>query len=253
MAGGRDDRTLLIDLGNSNLKWCWLGEDSDAIRIVPHQGVPAPTLAARQWGDVAPPGRVLLASVAAPDWCRALEAWIGGAWGLVPERPVARQALLGVTNGYSTPERLGVDRWLTLLAVHRQGLSPACIVDSGTATTLDVIDGDGNHLGGLIVPGLEVMNEALLQRTYIPRLRGDGGHGTLGRDTPDGVALGALLATAGMVEKVMLGIEREQGVTLSLVLTGSAAAALAPRLERSCLMRPGLVLSGLALVAGGAP
>jgi len=72
----------------------------------------------------------------------------------------------------------------------------------------------------------------------------------LGRDTSSAVALAALLATAGMVEKVLLKIETELTEKIPLVVTGSGAQVLESRLNQTCIMRPGLVLRGLALVAG---
>jgi len=247
---GIDDRVLLIDLGNSSLKWCWLADGVSSARAVPHKDISASAFAPQLWGDVVTPDRVLVASVASPAWRQELEAWMSGAWGVKPEWIVARRSMLGVTNGYSKPEQLGVDRWLTLLAVHHDMRSPACIVDSGTATTLDVIDRTGNHLGGLILPGIGTMNEVLLQRTYIPQMQGASVEGLLGRDTPSAVKLAALLATAGMVDKVLLEIEAELAEKVPLVVTGSGARSLEPRLNQTCIMRPGLVLRGLALVAG---
>ncbi len=247
---GIGERVLLIDLGNSSLKWCWLADDISSARAAPHKDIPARAFALQEWGDAATPDRVLIASVASPAWCQELEAWMSGVWGVKPERIVAQRSMLGVTNGYSKPEQLGVDRWLTLLAVHHDMRSPACIVDSGTATTLDVIDRAGNHLGGLILPGIGTMNDVLLQRTYIPQMQGAIVEGLLGRDTPTAVKLAALLATAGMVEKVLLEIEAELAEKVPLIVTGSGARALEPRLNQTCIMRPGLVLHGLALIAG---
>ncbi len=245
------DRVLLVDIGNTNLKWCWM-DHPRRLHRTPHAGHSAEELAQRTWGKGPRPARVVMANVASPRWADRLADWMERRWRLRVERLVSPNRALGVTNAYAEPERLGVDRWLTLIAVHRQGLSPACIVDCGTATTVDAIDAEGHHLGGLILPGRRLMQEGLLRGTWIDEQTGDAPQGTLGLDTGSAIRLAPLVATAGMVEQVMADLERRLGGTPRLILTGSDAPALAARLDRPFLLRPELVFDGLVLAAGGA-
>jgi len=155
-----------------------------------------------------------------------------------------------VVNAYSHPDRLGVDRWLTLIAVHRQIDAPACIVDCGTAVTLDGLDATGRHLGGLILPGLEMMRDALLRNTQIDAPASVDWAGVLARDTAGAVAAGGLFACAGLVELVARRIAQDCGRVPQIVLTGGDGAKLQAVLETGARYEPDLVLQGLAQLAG---
>jgi len=164
-----DEAVLLVDLGNTRLKWAVLRDGRlGQVTAVPHaaDGSDAPALTA--WEQLAVPLRVLVGSVAGPECDRALTAHSRRLWNLEPRFVRARAEALGVTNGYDSPEKLGVDRWLALLAAHADGRGAACVVDCGTAVTIDVLDDAGRHRGGLIVPGLQLMGECLRTRTRIP-------------------------------------------------------------------------------------
>ena len=71
-----------------------------------------------------------------------------------------------MTSGYRDPERLGVDRWLALIAARERSKQPTVIVDAGSACTIDLLDSEGRHLGGYILPGLTAMGEALVRGTH---------------------------------------------------------------------------------------
>jgi type III pantothenate kinase len=155
-----------------------------------------------------------------------------------------------VVNAYRNPEKLGVDRWLALIAVHRRTRAPACIVDCGTAVTFDGLDPEGRHLGGLILPGLRMMQDALLGHTQIGLLSPVDGVELLARDTAGAVTSGALFACAGLLELVVGRIARECGRVPEVVLTGSDGAKLQAVLETGSGYEPDLVLQGLAELAG---
>lgn len=244
------DRVLLVDIGNTNLKWCWSDQLPDAIRGVAHGGASAAELADRQWGHLDRPGRVLIANVASPEWLQQLVDWMVRRWGIRPELAVSGRKSCGVTNAYEIPERLGVDRWLALVAAHHEGQSPACIVDCGTAVTLDVIDRQGLHQGGLILPGPRLMKAALLRGTRIPEAQDERPEEMLGQDTRSAIGLAPLLAIAGMVEKVMREHPWDDAATPNLILTGADAGLLASRLGIPAVIQPDLVLRGLLLAAG---
>ena len=150
--------TLLVDLGNSRLKWVWLeaGRVGQAAALS-HRAEDLRRQLDTGWGRMSAPGRVMLASVANSQRTEAFRAWVKGRWGLTVEQVYSRDKALGVTNAYAEPRHLGVDRWLALIAVHRRFPGPACIVDCGSAITIDGLAADGRHLGGLILPGLAMM------------------------------------------------------------------------------------------------
>lgn len=109
----------------------------------------------------------------------------------------------GVRNGYRKPQQLGVDRWLAMLAAfhlpQRATGQSLCVVDCGTALTLDVLDATGRHLGGYIAPGLTAMREMLNQKlAHIDIKPTDpGAVKVLADNTADGVARGCAQVLLG--------------------------------------------------------
>ncbi|MBW8191659.1 type III pantothenate kinase [Neiella marina] len=152
----------------------------------------------------------------------------------------------GVTNGYHDHTLLGVDRWLGLIGA-RQLTKQACvIVDAGTAVTVDAMDASGYHLGGWIVPGLQMMQESLTQRSEKLHVHKQQRASGFGLSTSDAIQLGALSAIAGAITQAMkliaLPDHESQG---QLILTGGDADKLASFMDVEVFMRPDLVFTGL--------
>jgi len=147
---------------------------------------------------------------------------------------------------------MGVDRWLAIQPVWRALRASFCLVDCGTATTIDLVDGRGVHRGGWIMPGLEAARDGLLARA--PGLRRKAPeHSALprpARDTAQGIEDGLLLQQAGGISqacRVAAGLP-DLGGPPALVMTGGAAAPLQSMLE-GARVEPDLVLRGLARAA----
>jgi type III pantothenate kinase len=75
-------------------------------------------------------------------------------------RFVSMPQALGVTNAYREPERLGVDRWMALIAASKLVSGDVVVIDAGSAITLDLLRADGKHLGGAILPGINTSLDA---------------------------------------------------------------------------------------------
>ena len=243
--------SLLIDLGNTNLKWALCrASDLEPVQRAQYRGGDLDELLDDHWGRQPAPARVLMASVAEPATRAKIGDWVRERWHQALVEVRSCKEACGVVNAYADPAKLGVDRWLGLIAVHGQISAPACIVDCGTAVTLDGLDTNGQHLGGLILPGLAVMRDALLRNTQIqvgPALdRLD----LLARDTEGAVAAGGLFACAGLVELVVRRIAAQCGRVPEVVLTGGDGAKLQAVLETRSIYEPDLVLKGLAQLAG---
>lgn len=241
---------LLVDLGNSRTKWALL--DGSGLRgggsaIHPADGLGdevAEALAA-----LPAPARILVGSVAGADREEALRSLCRQQWNREPRFVTSEPAAAGVTNGYSSPGQLGVDRWLALLAAHADGQGDACIVDCGTAVTIDLVDAAGRHHGGLILPGLRAMRECLLVRTRIPSFGEAAPRRVLGRETAEAVANGALLAVVGAVRETLRLAQEMLGRMPRLIIAGGDGVLLAAVLGETAELRPDLVLEGLAVLA----
>lgn len=261
---------LLVDLGNSRLKWAF-GTAAGFVALGE-----APRGGAEEFSDLFDadhaPDEIRVANVAGAPAGARLAARLQERFGVAPlfARSVASGA--GVRSGYTDPSQLGVDRWLAVCAAFARYRAAVCVVDAGTATTIDVVSGDGEHQGGLIVAGITLMQSALLGGTGdLARLSAAGG-GTrdiageaipLARDTAAAIRNGAVQATACLVGACfnqLRGCTLPGDASALLVITGGAAPLLgaavlslagvagsgggrAFRLEH----RPQLVLEGLAL------
>ena len=252
---------LLLDIGNTSLRWALEeGGQLGPMTAVRHaRGLPPDLLAA--WETLERPGRVLASNVAGGALAEPLGRVVRAYWGSQPEFAVTRQDCLGIRVAYAEPARLGVDRWLALIGA--AGLAAtggsaaecgALILDAGTAATLDVLAPGGRHLGGLILPGLDMMRESLLAGTRIPVGPPDPAPLPWAADTGAAVATGALQALASLTERVYQRFGdwlREGGVPAAvqsprLLVTGGDGPAVGPLIGRPFELVPDLVLRGLA-------
>jgi type III pantothenate kinase len=240
---------LLIDIGNTNLKWSvglpGAGGDPQVVRH--YGGLPIDLHAA--WEGLPPPDRVLVSNVGGDKLARAIELACGSYWKRTPVFARTEPSAHGVTIAYAVPERLGVDRWLALIAARRACEGPVLIVDAGTAVTCDLLLGDGRHLGGLILPGVEMMRDGLLKGTHIPRAEPEEADEPWAADTGSAVAAGSIQAPAALAERLYDRLADQTGAVPTLVLTGGDAARLRPAIHRPLVLHPDLVLQGLALLA----
>ncbi len=230
----------LFDLGNTRLKFAPLGDEGDVgeLQAAAHAGA-ADGLAALGLprGEVAYLSSV--ASVALRD--ALLEALTRRFARIHVARTLPRCG--GLRIAYPAPERLGVDRFLSLLAVHGRR-APALVVSVGTALTLDLLDASGQHHGGRIAPSPRLMREALHARAAQLPVEG-GGYAEFATDTVDALASGCEGAALALVERSVARGESLLGVQPGLLLHGGGAEALAPHLPGAKVLH-GLVLAGLA-------
>ncbi len=160
----------------------------------------------------------------------------------------AREAQCGVHNGYGDAGQLGSDRWTALIAAWRMMGRSCLVVSSGTATTIDALSMQGEFLGGLIVPGIELMQRSLYGATAQLRAA-PGNYAAFPRNTADALYSGAIQASCGAIERqhALLG-----DPDAPVVLSGGAAEQLRTHLERLNLplrIADNLVLQGLLLIA----
>lgn len=158
------------------------------------------------------------------------------------EAAVSKQ-LENLHCAYEHYQNLGIDRWLALIAVYTLWPKQDCIiVDTGTATTIDVLDAGGQHLGGWIIPGLDLMTRSLTQNTQ--RVFDDETtqfSNELGINTPNGLKNGALVATIGAVEQAKLHLSNKNP---QLIFAGGYGKLLQAQFP-TAVFAPQLVMQGL--------
>ncbi len=153
---------LEIDIGNTFLKWRCLGADQGWMRgrlLTEQLSRSLPV----EWPDAV--SQVRVGSVAGPEVAALITRYSRARWGLRPDFACTQHAAAGVTNSYADPARMGVDRWLAMLAAYNQAHASVCVVDCGSAITIDFVLADGRHRGGYIVPGKRLMERSLLANT----------------------------------------------------------------------------------------
>jgi|APFre7841882724_1041349.scaffolds.fasta_scaffold05658_6 type III pantothenate kinase len=250
--------TLLVDIGNSRVKWAQLRPDGtlEAQSAAAYAG-----WSVRDWSDSLfgdrPVGRVLAASVAGDSVDARLLAAAKLAGDAGVRFVATTREAAGVRNGYADPALLGVDRWVAAIGGYAHARGACVVADVGTAATIDVVGADGRHLGGYIVPGPELMVASLLRSTS--ELGGrhaascesvsDAGFADNTRDAIEG---GCRLALAALVDRCVMDAAVAVGEGPRLLLTGGAAADVLPHLRSPAEHIPDLVLRGLAVLAGKA-
>ena len=241
---------LLADVGNSRIKWVSSERGEFQMRGRAAHGEESwSELANRLWMDLPRPARVSIVSVAGPEVDAVLADWISRTWAIEAEFVVSTAAACDVRNSYAEPERMGADRWVAMIAA-RALLGPrTCyVVDCGTAVTIDALAANGQHLGGVIVPGMRLMREALYRQTR--RIPPETGEARLfGQSTRDCVWGGALYAVASAIDGIIDRMIARHGPGARL-LTGGAAEVVLPCLQGDYRLEPDLIFAGLRVIAG---
>jgi type III pantothenate kinase len=203
------------------------------------------------------PRRVLVSNVAGPDMAGTLSKLTKKVFKVDAEFITAVPEYHGLVNGYLDPRLLGADRWLALIGAWTRARSALCVVDAGTAVKVDSVDEAGHHLGGLIVPGIHMMREALMSKTSdiakaaehsTPSLAG-----VLANNTIGAVSRGAVFALAGMADRAAEIVEQSTGAKPKLFITGGDAGMITGTMRTRGEIVPDLVLQGLAVIAAGEP
>ena len=164
---------------------------------------------------------------------------------------IARSTLdWGFAIKVDNPSEVGADRLLNSLAAHHYYRGPLVVVDFGTATTFDVVDGDGAYLGGVIAPGINLSIEALHKAAArLPRIGIGRPQAVIGRSTVPAMQSGIYWGYVGLIEGLVQRIRAEYDHPLKVVATGGLAPLLAEGTTVIELINPDLTLDGLRLLA----
>ena len=235
---------LWLDVGNTRFKWQLDHGDSTLAGAAVHGG--GESLAdAPIWSELKPGAPIWVACVASPALRDGITQLCQQAGCPNVQWAVSAATMGGLKNSYSEPQRLGVDRWLAMLAAWQERPEPALIIDAGSAITVDWLDEQGQHRGGHIVPGLRLLEQALRRGTAGVRAASIGSETVLpGTSTDSAVNHGVLAMAAGYLRYV-LSEAWPGSESARLLLCGGDGPALEPFLPRPALWRADLVLDGL--------
>jgi type III pantothenate kinase len=236
---------LAIDAGNSRVKWGW------------HDGRGWSSLAtvsliefAAANHDINPfaathenPERIVISNVAGEGAHQLLINWTS----IFDAEPLwlrGEAERCGVRSRYDRPEQLGPDRWAALVAARALHQGACLVVNAGTATTADLLSAEGEFLGGLILPGVDLMRFVLHEHTGRLPLQ-EGRFVETPRNTIDAIESGCRHAQAGAVERMY----RIAGKSAQCLVSGGAGNLLIEQLAIPCRYVENLVLEGLARIA----
>ncbi|WP_261842619.1 type III pantothenate kinase [Aliamphritea ceti] len=237
---------LDIDIGNSFFKWRLAGSEGQQKRgrcLVEEY----PRLLSAELTEKVQ--RVRVASVAGAKVNAELIAWCQSQLLIAAEFALTSAAAAGVINSYKDPSRMGVDRWLAMIAAYSQAKAACWVVDCGSAITVEQLSEDGQHLGGYIVPGLPLMARNLLSNTaeIVVDRSVDNFEYLPGVDTSSAVQHGLNWVFRALAHQ----LARE--ISLPIYVTGGDGELFAELIKEQggiCKYQPDLVMDGLAKVLG---
>jgi type III pantothenate kinase len=244
---------LLVDIGNTRVKWAAC---VDGV-LEPQQAAAYAQWTLDDWQrtlfGARRVDRVVATSVADERSTHRL-AEAARRSGVNDVRFVASTALAGgVRNAYPDPGLLGVDRWVAVIGAYHLCGGACCVVDVGTAATVDGVDARGTHLGGYIVPGPHMMVRSLHAGTtqLASYTAASGAHAgaLLADNTREAIERGCRVALAALVDRAHADLAGATGCMPTLVLTGGAAMEIQPWITVPVRSVPDLVLRGLAHLA----
>ena len=234
-------KRLLIDAGNTRLKWALVDGTSWC-----EQG-------SALYSDLSALADVLdaglccyIASVAGVQRENQIKTLFEAA-AIAPTWLAAAAQFSDIRNGYEKPQQLGVDRWMGLVGARQRTREAVLVVSAGTALTVDALSADGMFLGGLIVPGYVLMRQALAQGTARVDA-GDGHSQAFPRTTADAVESGIVAALCGAIARQHAHLAAMAGTVPPCLLTGGDAEKLLPHLPIAVQHMPALVLEGIDCV-----
>lgn len=237
-------RRLLLDAGNTRLKWAvvedgqWQSQGSAC------------------YSDLSALTRVLerqldcfVASVVRAQHEAEIAALLAP-WSISPVWLSADVRFADVVNTYTNPQQLGVDRWMGLIAARQRSRTATLVVSVGTAMTVDALSAGGAFLGGLIVPGVGMMQRALQSGTaQVAEVSGV--WQAFPRSTADAVQSGIVAALSGAIQRQYAHLAEVAGEPPRCLVTGGDAECLLPYLDLTVEQVPLLVLEGMERVTRG--
>ena len=243
---------MLIDFGNSCCKWAVLHNESlGSVSSTSYLSTDPSAMAASLLSDlpVQQCEQIHAVSVLGPKFDQQFADLVKREAKIVVQYHVSQRRAYGVQLAYADPGTYGADRYAALVAAHHSGSGAKIVVDCGTAVTVDAIDSVGKHLGGLIMPGVELMCSVLAATTAgIPPIATNASVQYLNANTHDSVVSGSTLCLQHGLQSIIASMQQQLDSQVSLIVTGGARALLGKFLCGQWIERPELVLEGLQIM-----
>jgi type III pantothenate kinase len=242
---------LLVDIGNSRVKWATLDKEG----LSPSQSFPRSKTGIKAslnkaWKSLTDIEAIYVANVGGDKLSEQLSEWSEKAWQLTPKTIKSEQKRFGVSNAYEEAEKLGIDRWLSLIAARQHARQAQCIIDCGTAMTIDIVTKTGQHQGGMILPGLSLMRSSLASNTdALTEEEGEQEFKTLAANTYSAIQAGTLYCVTATLERIISDLKLSFKNQIRFIITGGDAEHLLPLLPDELHHYPDIVLKGLAFYA----
>lgn len=240
---------LLIDIGNSRFKW--RSDNGTHVGAVEYAQHALADYLDKHWNSLTEVSSCWACSVADEQLNQKLSEWCLNNWGISVNWVKSSVSQLGVNNLYDSPEQLGADRWIALIAAKAlMPVTPICVVDAGTAITVDALSEQGDFLGGVIIPGKALMQDALGHNTaQIPaELAVETALDVQARNTYQAVLTGVELTLNAGVTRIIQEHLTEYQRNMKIILTGGGAAGINLPYA-GVIEQPNLVFDGLNLIA----
>ena len=248
---------LLVDLGNSRLKWAnYQNGQLGSVGSVKYDGENLATLLSAEWSSLPAPGKICVSSDVDSQLTAVLTQWVEKQWATAAHIITPKDHAYGVKNAYQDPLQLGSDRWAALVAVRSNIKGAAIIIDCGSAITIDVMNAEGEHLGGMIIPGIQMMQQSLFKGTHKINETDERNKpvlAALGKNTRECVSSGIHTAIVVFIDEMISRttkktMQKTKTENMTKVITGGDADVILPFLDNSVIHQPALVLEGLAII-----
>ncbi len=246
---------LLVDAGNSRLKWAELNDNNlEAETYLAYDGVePEDVIKHALEEQIRRAKRLIVCSVLGDNFFKLTNEWTLRKHGFAAEFVTTQRSAYGVTVAYKDPMQLGVDRFVALVAAHANYPDNSIVVDCGTAITIDAMTAAGDHLGGVIIPGIDLMISSLTRRTHGIRDSHNEERELFATSTSEAVSGGVYRTVIAAITQIIHDMSRQLNGPVNQILCGGSAEFLQADLNEQMIFDPMLILKGLAIVVSAKP
>lgn len=240
---------LLIDIGNTRIKWKTQSNEIDSETKAFHYQLH--NIVSELNNEITlldcKPGNVYISNVAGDQIKSKVYQWVADSFGVEAKFATSTRERCGLKSAYNQADRLGIDRFLAMIGALPLSNQALVVVDCGTATTIDCINPANEFIGGLILPGLDLMSSSLSQNANaLEYTYGSKNVSVFSTDTESAILSGSILATTSTIKNTVKKLGELSGCDVKCIVTGGNGATIMSHLDIQAEYQPDLVLKGLS-------